>query len=164
VPRALFALLALSLTLSAPPAGDASADRPPGVVGVETGAAATIVLRGRQGGYGPWRRYLWLKLVRSDVISFSVCAVWNRPGPPPPTCRAAPGTRLPRGTVMRLEQRRAGPGWKVVGTSRQPALEAVLSNTVSGNRPGLVAYRVTLRNRAGRVFRTSNTFKVFWHK
>jgi hypothetical protein len=164
VPCALFALLALSLALSAPPAGGASAGRPAGVAGVETGAAATIVLRGRQGSYGPWRRYLWLKLVRSDVISFSVCAVWARPGSPPPTCRAARGTRLPRGTVMRLEQRRAGPGWKVVGTSREPALQAVLSNAVSGNRLGEVSYRVTLRNRAGRVFRTSNTFKVFWHR
>ena len=64
---------------------------------------------------------------------------------------------------MRLEQRRGGPGWRVVGTSRDAALEAVLSNTVSGNRPGAVSYRVTLRNVSGRILGTSNAFKVFWH-
>jgi hypothetical protein len=71
---------------------------------------------------------------------------------------------------MRLEQRLArsrlrrakSPGWRTVGTSRDAALAAVLSNAVSGNRLGEVSYRVTLRNASGRVFRTSNTFKVFW--
>lgn len=130
------------------------------------------MLRGRQGSQGPWRRYLWLKLVKVELTSFSVCAVWNRTSPPPPTCRAARGDRLPRGTIMRLEQRlpraglrRAGsPGWRTVGTSADAALTAVLSNAVSRNRLGLVSYRVTLRNALGRVLGTSNTFKVFWHK
>jgi hypothetical protein len=121
------------------------------------------VLRGRQGSQGPWRHYLRLKLVKVEVTSFSVCAVWNRASPPPPTCRASRGTRLPGGTIMRLEQRRAGAGWRVVGTSRDAALEAVLSNTVSGNRPGAVSYRVTLRNVSGRILGTSNAFKVFWN-
>jgi hypothetical protein len=133
------------------------------VADVATGPPATIVLRGRQGSEGPWRRSLSLKLIRVDVTSFSVCAIWKRASSsPPPNCRAPRGTRLPLGTTLRLEQRRSGPGWKTVGTSNHPALEAVLSNTVAGNRPGEVSYRVTLRGASGRVFRTSNTFSVDW--
>jgi hypothetical protein len=163
MPRALFALLVASLALSSPLACDASGGKEATVAGVTTGAGAKIVLRGRQGSQGPWRHYLWLKLVKVEVISFSVCAIWNRASSPPPSCRAPRGTRLPRGTIMRLEQRRAGPGWRVVGISRDAALEAVLSNAVSGNRPGAVSYRVTLRSAVGRVLGTSNTFKVFWN-
>jgi hypothetical protein len=171
VPRALLALLVVALAF--PVASDASGTRTASATGVTTEAAATIVLRGRQGAHGPWRRYLWLKFVRGGVpTSFSVCAVWNQASSPPPTCRAARGDRLPRGTIMRLEQRlpraglgRAGsPGWRTVGTSADAALTAVLSNDVSRNRLGTVSYRVTLRNESGRVLRTSNTFKVFWNE
>jgi hypothetical protein len=171
MPRAPFALLAVSLVPSSPPAfGAFAAGATPPSAADGTKQGAPIVLRGRVGLQGPWRRYLWLKLVRVDVTSFSVCAVWNRASPPPPNCHAAPGDRLPQGTVLRLEQRfarsrlrRANPAWRTVGISRDAALSAVLSNTVSGNRLGVVTYRVTLRSPAGRVFRTSNTFKVFWH-
>jgi hypothetical protein len=172
MPRALFAAFAVSLGLSFALASGVSGagTRPSSAAGAMTGAAAPIVLRGRPGSQGPWRRYLWLKLDRNDVTSFSVCAIWNRTSPPPPTCHAAPGARLPRGTVMRLEQlagrsrlrRGASRRWRTVGTSRDAALTAVLSNAVAGNRPGAVLYKVTLRNRAGRIYRTSNTFKVFW--
>jgi hypothetical protein len=171
MPRARFAALAALLCLSSALASGVSGagTGPSSATRVTTGAAAPIVLRGRQGSYGPWRRYLWLKLVKVELTSFSVCAVWNRASPPPPTCHAARGDRLPRGTIMRLEQRlarsplrRGSPGWRTVGTSRDAALTAVLSNAVSGNRPGAVSYRVTLRNASGRVYRTSNTFRVFW--
>jgi hypothetical protein len=64
---------------------------------------------------------------------------------------------------MRLEQHRTA-GWKRVGQSAGPALTAVLSNDVSGNRVGTVFYRVTLRQRSGRVLRTSNALKVVWHR
>jgi hypothetical protein len=64
---------------------------------------------------------------------------------------------------MRLEQRRKA-GWKRVGLSTGPAVQAVLSNAVSGNRLGTVYYKVTLRQPSGLVLRTSNTFRVIWHK
>lgn len=159
--RALFAFL-VSLTVASSLACDASESREGTVADVATGPPATIVLRGRQGSEGPWRRSLSLKLIQLDVTNFSVCAIWRLASSPPPNCRAPRGTRLPIGTTLRLEQRRSGPGWKTVGTSNDPALEAVLSNTVAGNRPGAVSYRVTLRGASGRVFRTSNTFRVDW--
>lgn len=171
--RVLFGLLVVVVALSFPLASGASGGRAVSVASVTTGAAATIVLLGRQGSQGPWRRYLWLKLVKVELTSFSVCAIWNRTAPPPPTCRAARGDRLPEGTAMRLEQQRpvgaglrsaGSPGWRTVGISTEAALAAVLSNAVSRNRLGAVSYRVTLRNASGRVLRTSNTFKVFWHK
>jgi hypothetical protein len=142
--RALFALFAVSLALS------------------------SSSVSGASGGQGPWRRYLWLKLVRVKLISFSVCAVWDQSALLTPACRAAHGKPLPEGTSMRLEQRRVRPtrsaGWKTVGISGEPALQAVLSNSVSGNRLGVVSYRVTLRNASGGVLGTSNAFRVFWHK
>jgi hypothetical protein len=64
---------------------------------------------------------------------------------------------------MRLEQR-GKTGWKRVGLSTEPALEAVLSNAVSGNRVGTVLYRTRLLRLSGLVLRTSNTFRVVWHK
>jgi hypothetical protein len=163
--RAAFALLVASLALASPLASGASSCRATSAVSATTEAATKIVLRGRQGGGGPWKRYLWLELVRSQLTSFSVCAVWNRTSSPPPTCRAARGDRLPEGAIMRLEQRLPrSPGWRTVGTSTEAALGAVLSNDVSRNRLGTVTYRVTLRNASGRILGTSNTFKVFWHR
>jgi hypothetical protein len=167
MPRALLALLAVWLVLSSPPASGAfGAGAGPRSKPDSARQGAPIVLRGRVGLAGPWRRYLWLKLRRVDITTFSVCAIWNRSSPPPPNCHGAPGDRLPQGTVLRLEQRRLRPAsrpWTTVGISRDAALSAVLSNTVSGNRLGTVTYRVTLRSPEGRIFRTSNAFNVFWH-
>jgi hypothetical protein len=163
--RAALALLIGALALSSSLEFDASGGRAASAVGATTAAAADIVLRGRQGGGGPWKRYLWLKLVKVELTTFSVCGVWNRTSPPPPTCRAADGDRLPEGTVMRLEQRLPRSSrWRTVGSSNEAALGAVLSNAVSKNRLGTVSYRVTLRNESGRILGTSNLFKVFWHK
>ena len=64
---------------------------------------------------------------------------------------------------MRLEQHRKV-GWKRVGLSTEPALEAVLSDAVSGHRVGTVFYRVRLQQPSGRVLRTSNTFRVVWRR
>jgi hypothetical protein len=161
--RALVTFLAASLVLSAPWVSGAGA-KPSSGAGATTAAAATIVLRGRTGIEGPWRSYLSLRLVRGGIpVSFSVCAVWGDQPLLTQECRAAPGTRLPEGTMMRLEQRRKA-AWRRVGLSTEPALEGVLSNAVSGNRLGTVFYRVRLRQQSGRVLRTSNTFRVIWHK
>lgn len=163
MPRALLALLVVSLALASSLASAAS---------VATVAAAKITLRGALRDSGPWRRYLALKLVKGPTpISFHVCAVWSQTTPKQP-CQAVPGSKLPGGATMRLEQRPIGPalkradspGWGLVATSNGAVLEAVLSNHVSGNRLGTVTYRVTLRSVSGRVFATSNTFKVVWHR
>ena len=162
MPRTLVALVAataLAVPLAACSGSDS--DATPTSTKAETGAApATIVLRGRQGSEGQWQRSLRLELVRSDITNFTVCAVMNRSSPPE-SCRAAAGEPLARGSTLRLEQRRGAGDWTVVGTSRDNALEAVLSNAVAGNRPGAVSYRVTLRN-SGRVLGTSNPFGVYW--
>jgi hypothetical protein len=167
MPRLAFAVLTASLLLPCPLVSSAGV-RPSSVAGVRTAAATKIVLRGRLGIQGPWRSYLWLKLVRGGIpTSFTICAVWDQ-ALLTPACRAAPGKSLPEGTVMRLEQRRITPkratGWKRVGFSPETPLQAVLSNDLSGNRRGVVAYRVTVRSTSGRVLRTSNTLRVFWHR
>jgi hypothetical protein len=158
VTRILFVLVVLSLSLpltSGAGANPSSGARP---------AVATIVLGGRTGIEGAWRRSLRLELRRNGIpVSFTVCAVWGEQPSLTPTCAAAEGEQLPEGTTMRLEQHRTV-GWKRVGQSPAPALQAVLSNAVSGNRYGTVKYRVTLRQRSGQILRTSNTFRVIWHK
>jgi hypothetical protein len=159
VPRAALALLVV-LTLALASVAAAGVESGPGSVG---GPDASILLRGRQGIQGPWRRYLWLRLNRHSVISFTVCAVRNRTKPTP-SCAPPQGERLPQGSILKLEQRRAGRGWRTVAISRGPALQAVLSNGVTGNRLGTISYRVTLRNEGGRAVETSNTFKVYWTK
>jgi hypothetical protein len=167
VPRAFFALAAALLALASPLVSGASV-RPSIGTGVKTPAVATITLRGRTGIEGRWRSLLRLKLVRSGVpTSFSLCGVWGDPPKLSPECDATPGERLPEGSTMRLEQSRklVNGVWKRVGQSAGPAVDAVLSNGVAGNRLGTVYYRVTLRQApSGTVLRTSNTFKVTWYK
>jgi hypothetical protein len=166
MPRALFALVAVLLALSSPLVSGASV-RPSSKAGVTTAAVATISLRGRTGIEGAWRSSLRLRLRRTAIpTSFSLCAVWGDPPSLTPECDAPSGERLPEGSTMRLEQSRklVNAAWKRVGFSAGPALSAVLSNSVSGNRLGTVFYRVTLRQSTGTVLRTSNTFRVVWHK
>jgi hypothetical protein len=160
----LLALLAALLALLAPLAAGASVTPTRGAHSSKA-TEATITLGGRTGIDGPWRRALRLKLKRGGVpVSFSVCAVWGDPPSLTPGCLQASDERLPEGTVLRLEQHRTV-GWKRVGLSPVPTLHAVLSNAVAGNRFGTVLYRVTLRERgSGRILRTSNPFKVVWHK
>jgi hypothetical protein len=163
--RIPFALLAASLVLSAPLVGRASGASvgPSTAERVTTAAAEKIVLRGRRGIQGPWRSYLWLKLVRGGKpTSFTLCAVWNQQLLTP-ACRTAGGRTLPEGATMLLEQRRSA-GWKRVGFSTEAVLEAVLSNSESGSRLGTVYYRVKLQDASRRVLGTSNKLKVIWHK
>jgi hypothetical protein len=138
----------------------------PARTGDATVADATpFLLRGRREATGAWKRYLWLKHTRFDIIRFSVCGVWNQAISP--TCAVARGNSLPSGALLKLEQRQGSakrPSWRTVGVSLEPALQAVLSNTVSRNRFGVVAYRLTLRNESNRVVRASNVFKVFWSR
>jgi hypothetical protein len=163
MPRVFLALAGAVFALASPFASSATA-RPSNATRLTTTADATIVLRGRTGIDGPWRKSLRLKLVRSAIpVSFTVCAVWGENPSVTTDCAAAPGERLPEGTRMRLEQHRKV-GWRRVGLSLGPALEGVLSNAVAGNQLGTVVYRARLVQPSGRVLRTSNTFKVIWHK
>ena len=162
--RLLFAPLAALLALLAPVVSGASVS-PTGGFRAKTAAVATITLGGRTGIDGPWRRALRLKLKRGGIpVSFSVCAVWGEPPTLTPACLQSSDERLPEGTQLRLEQHRTV-GWKRVGLSPVPTLHAVLSNAVAGNRFGTVFYRVTLREKGtGKILRTSNPFKVVWHR
>jgi hypothetical protein len=163
MPRVIFALVAGLLVLSSPLVSGAGS-RPTSRAGVTAAAFATIALGGRTGIEGPWRDYLRLKLGRGGVpVSFTVCAVWGERPVLTQECGSASGKRLPKRATMRLEQHRTA-GWKRVGLSAELALEAVLSDAVSGHRAGTVFYRVRLRQPSGRVLRTSNTFRVTWHK
>jgi hypothetical protein len=135
-------------------------------------AARTITVLGSRRNTGPFAESLSLRLVDSLVpIPFYVCAAWGETTAPP-GCTAAAGARLPAGTTLRLEQRPPGPavtnpdspGWGTVGTSESPELSVPLSNGVTGNRPGKVTFRTTLRSRTGKILATSNTFTLTWHE
>jgi len=165
--RALVSLLCVS-ALAGSAALGATAGTTSSVAG-SRGTATVITLRGRSPSPGPWRRQLRLKLIKLRLKSFELCAMVNR-STLSPTCEAKPGAALPRGTILRLEQRPAGhgikvqdtPGWGMVGTSPEPSLLAVLSNVVTGNKVGTVTYRVTLRDAEGTVLARSRPFKVVW--
>ena len=134
--------------------------------------ATVITLRGRTSanGGGTWQRRLRLKLLKLRLNRFELCAMVNQTKFSP-SCDARPGSVLPRGTILRLEQKPAGsgirvkdtPGWGMVGTSLEPSLFAVLSNVVTGNKFGTVTYRVTLRDAEGDIVARSKPFKVIWH-
>lgn len=129
----------------------------------------TIALRARV-DRGPWQRTLSLKLVKTSLTEFSLCAVRNKPALQSFNC--SPHGPLPAGTVLRLEQNPVGrglkrsdsPGWGMLASSEESTLEAALSNTVSGNRPGTVHYRVTRRDASGKILARSSLFSVTWHR
>jgi len=122
---------------------------------------------------GPWSPAVSLKLPKDFGIptSFYVCAVWKHSASRA-ACEATPGVKLPIGTTLRLEQQPIGPavtnadtpGWGTVATSEDATLSAVLSNFVTGNKPGTFTYRTTLRDRAGQILARSNLVEVTWHK
>jgi len=134
----------------------------------------TVTVLGAPQNDGPYTRALALKLDFNgkDPIPFYVCAAWDRQRAPS-GCRAPAGAKLPSGTVMRLEQKPAGPastnpdspGWGTVGTSDDPELEIPLSNLTTGNRLGKVTYRATVRNReSGDIVAVSAPFVLTWTK
>jgi len=127
--------------------------------------AQTITLRGRRDISGPWRPFLRIKLKRGGYpIAFTLCALVDSKTLPP-DCHARQGVQIPKGARLRLEQSRSTRGpWRVVGVSFSPYLDARLSNDVAGNRFGTVHYRVTLRAPNGTILRTSNRFRVIWHR
>jgi hypothetical protein len=160
---------ALASCGSAEPTGVAGAGAPgDDRSAVQEDAVITLRVRDR---LGPWKKSLYLKLVRTRLRSFSVCAIRNwQPASDQFGCDIL-GGGLPEG-ALRLEQspirralRRAdSPGWGMLGFSTHDRLGAVLSNTASGNRFGLVHYRVTLRTASGRVLAQSNRVTVNWHR
>ena len=164
--RALATLLCVSALLGST-AAVALAESSAGSADART-AATVITLRGRP-ATGAWRRGLRMKLVKVRLERFELCAMVNQ-ARLSPTCDARPGSVLPRGTILRLEQKPAGqgirvrdtPGWGMVATSLEPSLLAVLSNVVTGNTFGTTTYRVTLRDAEGTILARSKPFKVTW--
>ena len=138
----------------------------------EAAAGHNITLRGKFPGSG-WTGSLSRKLVRTRVIAFTVCAVWDQPPSRPFDCTPAPGVRLPRGTELRLEQKPPGtglrrpdsPGWGMLGISDEATMRIPLSNDVTGNRFGTVRFRVTLRRTSsGAILYRSNPLPLRWHR
>jgi hypothetical protein len=72
--------------------------------------------------------------------------------------------RLEQSPIRQALKRPDSPGWGMLAVSDQAELEAVLSNTVTGNRYGTMHYRVTLRDASGKVLATSNAIKLVWHR
>jgi hypothetical protein len=135
--------------------------------------SATITLLEAAHIDGPWTRRLSLRLGRGGVpAQFYVCAVRGQPAAAQP-CRGEPGSSLPAGSILRLEQQPVGPGleradspgWGLVATAEEPVLKVTLSDFVSANnKPATVTYRVTLRDPSGGVLATSNTITIAWHR
>lgn len=133
--------------------------------------AGKITLLGSRSNSGPWVRSLSLQHGEDgQPTAFYVCAAWDE-ARSPEGCRAATGTKLPPGTILRLEQRPAGsaltnpdsPGWGTVGTSEVAELEVPLSDFVSGLDVRTATYRVTLRRlEGGPALATSNPITVAW--
>ena len=134
-------------------------------------AADSIALRARV-DHGAWQHGLSLKLVKTKLITFSLCAIWDAPSASEFKCAAPHGARLTAGTTMRLEQSPIGqalkradsPGWGMLAASSTASLGAVLSNTVTGDVTGRFRYRVTLRDKAGKVLARSNVLPIDWHR
>ncbi len=161
--RTALALVAASLALAIPVAA--------GAAGGDTAAVNGAITLRAKFHQGPWKKSLYLKLVKLRLDSFSLCAIWNHKNGDPFDCDAAAANSLPEGTILRLEQspiaralkRSDSPGWGMLGASQDGALGAVLSNLLTGNKRGTFHYRVTLRDRSGQVLVTSNTFTLVWH-
>jgi hypothetical protein len=134
-----------------------------------TSTGGTITLRARA-HRGPWRNALSLKLVKTSLTEFSLCAVRNVKASESFECRAR--GRLPVDTTLRLEQDPTGrgikradsPGWGMLAASSTASIGAVLSNTVTGDVTGRFRYRVTLRDKAGKVLVRSNVLPIDWHR
>jgi hypothetical protein len=167
LPRAALAALTVSVALvGLLAAGASGSGRQPSVA-----LADTITVRARLHD-GLWQKSLSLKLVKTRLIGFTLCAVWDKPATQKFSCKAGSGAQLPAGTHMRLEQspifravrRSDSPGWGMLGRSDDAFLGAGLSNTVSGDKFGTVKYRVTLRDSSEKVLLTSNIFTVVWRR
>jgi len=171
--RAGLALLVAAVALAIPLGSGASVDRTGAPNALRDDTPGTITVRART-GEGAWRPSLSLKLQKLKLTPFSVCALWNKPAGTPWSivCHDDAAGQLPPGTVMRLEQnpirqalrRDDSPGWGMLAVSSDAELEAVLSNTITGNKYGTLHYRVTLRDSAGKVLATSNTMNLVWHR
>ena len=167
--------LGLAVLLAVVAAGcsgdDSTSQATTGADTIATPATATITLRVGSTNTGPWVRSLSLEHGEDGVpVNFFVCAVWDEASARE-RCDAAPGAKLPAGTILRLEQRPPGsalatpdsPGWGTVGTSDRAELEVPLSDFVAGLDVRTATYRVTLRRlEGGPALTTSNTISVTW--
>jgi hypothetical protein len=175
VPRAVLTIAVAGAALVLPFASIASADRA-GPFAAPAGARAAhqddskLTLRVRT-RLGPWKKSLYLKLIKTRLSSFSVCGIRNWNGTERFDCEAAAG-RLPSGNFLRIEQspiakalrRPDSPGWGMLGLTSNTRVGVVVSNNLTGNKYGTYRYRVTLRAGSGQILATSNVVSVTWHK
>lgn len=174
--RASLILALVSAALALPLGSDASIHRTGSPASAKRAAAeppGTITLRARL-GREVWRKSLSLKLNKNKLVTFALCGLWDQPPTVAftPKCTAASGDKLPNGTLLRLEQnpirkalpRADSPGWGLLAMTDHSEIEAILSNTLTGNVYGTFHYRVTLRNVSGQVLATSNALTLYWHR
>ena len=174
--RASLIFVAVSVALACPLGSGASIHRtgsPASAKRAAADASGTITLRARI-GRGAWKKSLSLRLNKDKLFAFAVCGLWDQPPTAAftPKCTAPAGTKLPNGTMLRLEQnpirkalpRADSPGWGLLAMTDHAEIEAVLSNTLTGNVYGTFHYRVTLRDVSGQVLATSNALAVYWHR
>jgi len=132
--------------------------------------ADTVLLRGRLPGRA-WTTSLYLKLVKTNLRSFFLCAIWNHQPGTSYDCAGASDNPLPPGYTLRMEQTPVGPArkqkdspaWGLIGMSTDGSVGTPVSNTLAGNHTGVVRYRTTLRDSSGQVLATSNLFVANWH-
>ena len=170
MPRFILAVAVALITLASPLASGASVDGTPTGKSVSAQDPGTVTLRLRY-RLGPWKKSLYLKLVKSRLYTFSLCGIKDWDTSEKFQCEST-GTRLPARTMMRLEQapiakalaRGDSPGWGMLGVSSSAKIGAALGNTVTGDRFGKFRYRVTVRSSSGEVLATSNVVTVAWHR
>jgi hypothetical protein len=170
VRRAILFFTAVSIVLVWPLVSGASPRGAAGKPAAKHAVTGHFTVRVRYKS-GPWVTKLSLKLIKTRLWEFRVCGVWDWPSNRRFTCLGA-GSQLPERTVARMEQSPVGgamkrddsPGWGMVGLASHPVIRVALSNTVTGNKYGTFAYRVTLRDVSGTILITSNKVTVNWHK
>jgi hypothetical protein len=120
---------------------------------------------------GPWTKRLSLKLVRSKLSVFYLCATYNTALARRDKCESAsdldqPGTllKIEQNPVKKAQKRPESPGWGLVGAGSKKLVQAELSNLVTGDSFGTFKYRATLRSLDGKQIAASAAIPVVWHR
>src|SRR5205085_6022940 len=111
---------------------------------------------------GAWTKRLSLKLRRSKLSVFYLCATYDTTLAGRAACESTEAIGQP-GTLLKIEQSPLGkaqrrpesPGWGLVGAGDKKLVQAELSNLVTGDRFGTFKYRAALRSLDGRQIAAS---------
>jgi hypothetical protein len=119
---------------------------------------------------GPWTKQLSLKLRKTKLSVFYVCATYNTGLAPRAACESTtsldrPGTllKIEQSPIQKAQKRPESPGWGLVGAGDKKLVQAELSNLVTGDNFGTFRYRATLRSLDGKQIAASKAVPVVWH-